>query len=260
MALEYRIGGQDFPLRPGLPPYLRDPIADAFLDFFAFCLNDALNVQLAAMSPKDAEAVPTANRYAYDPGKLWPQNPQPALYVWRKSDRIEPYTTLRDCELATYGIMYIAQHVRLPVGGRHFAGLGAAVSRVLRFACDQGFHPDYGYNGGPVGEQLDIAVGFHDWEVAEMQTGMAEVTPGNSGAAPDFYPIVSGQLRVWTVIEQPIPQEASGASGGGGVTPGNVGGDMTVSIQTNGEGDVGDTVEFMQRYLVGPDGSEDGDE
>ena len=52
MALEYRIGGQDFPLRPGSPPYLRDPIADALLDFLAFCLNDALNVQLAAMSPK----------------------------------------------------------------------------------------------------------------------------------------------------------------------------------------------------------------
>ncbi len=269
MALEYRIGGQDFPLRPGSPPYLRDPIADAFLDFFAFCLNDALNVQLAAMSPKNAEAVPTDvptatpplyYRHAYDPDKMWPQNPRPSLYVWRKSDRVESYTTLKEREVATYGVFYVAQSLRIPGGGRHFAGIGAAVSRVLRFACDQGFHPDYGYDGAPLGEQLHLSVGFQGWEVAEMQTGRAEVTPDKSGAAIDFYPIVSGQLRVWTIIEQPIPQEASGASSGDGVTPGNVGGDMTVSIQTNGEGDVGDTVEFMQRYLVGPDGSEDGDE
>lgn len=259
MALQFEVGGQAFPLVPGSPPYLRDPIADALLDFLAYYLNDQLRAQLTAMTPKNAEAVPTDatnattfHRHAYDPGKHWPQNPVPSLYIWRKSDRKEEYTTVQEREVATYGLFYVAQPIRLPVGGRHYAGIGAAVSRIIRHACDQGFHPDYGYNGGPTGEQLHIAVGFQGWEVAEMQTGMAEVTPGVSGAAVDFYPIVSGTFHVWSVIGQPLPQEAVNGQ------PGNMAGDMLVTISTSEEG--GEAVEFLQGYLSGPDGSEDGDE
>lgn len=253
MDPQFTLGGDSFPLRAPIDRFLRDTTADALLDFLSYWLNYALNPQFAVMAPKGAEVVPDDNRFAYDPGEHWPQNPIPALYIWRKNSRTEDYTTVKSREISTYGLKYIAEDIRMPDGGEHFSGLSTTVERVLRYACDQGFHPSYGYNGAPLGEQLHISAGIQGWEILSLQAGMAHVTPDRHGASVDFYPIVQGEIRVYTEMTQPEPQESAGGVPGASI------GDVMVSIATTDDGDVANALPFLEGVIGGPDGSEDGD-
>jgi hypothetical protein len=258
MASTTTIGGQTLPLPAGVAGgFLRGYVAEALLDFLAFNLNWALNAKLAQMTPKVAQAVPTANRFPYDPADLWPQRPVPALYVWWQGSRKTPHSTLRERVESDYGFRYIAQPITAPMGSMHFSGLGETVDRIIRYAADQGYHSQYGYNGAPPGEMLNLSLGFQGWEVAESKPGIMRPVAGQAGAAPHYYPAVEGTLRCWTVIEQ---READGPTGGAGPgapgTPGDALGDITAGFYTNGDGDVNNAVLFMDRVLASPDGAE----
>ena len=259
MASETTFGGQTFPLAAGTAgQFLRDPVAEALLDFLAFNLNWAFNAKLAQMTPKVAQAVPTANRYTYDPADMWPQNRNfPQMYVWWKSSGKSNHSTLRERIEAVYGFQYIAQPVEGIVGSRHFSGLAATVDRVIRYAADQGYHPQYGYNGAPAGELLNLSLGFQGWEIGESQPGILRPVPGQQGAPPHYYPAVLGTIKCWTVVEQRSPEAPSGgANPGDPGDPGDALGDIVAGLYTNADGDVSDTVLFMERVLVAPDGSE----
>ena len=128
MASGSTIGGNTFPLAAGAADgVLRPAVADALLDFLAYYLNWALNARLAQMTPRDAEAVPTLNRFAYDPAELWPQNPVPALYVWWKGSGKNHHSTLREKIEASYGFMYVAEEIKVPGGVEPLDGLGEIV-------------------------------------------------------------------------------------------------------------------------------------
>lgn len=258
MGNTFTLGGQTFPLAAGAAgAFLRDPVAEALIDFFAYYLNTALNAKLAQMSPKNAQAVPTANRYTYDPAEIWPQNAFPALYVWWQKSSKDQHSTLRERINADYGFQYIAQPITSPQGARHYAGLGATVDRLIRHAADQGYHPDYGYNGAPPGEMLPLSLGFQGFEVTECKNGFLRPAPGQQGATQHAYPAVIGTLRAWTVIEQRAPDgPTGGATPGADGDPGDVLADITAGFYTNGDGDVSNAVLFMDRVLASPDGAE----
>jgi hypothetical protein len=252
------LGGNTFPLAAGpAEGVLRPAVADALLDFLAFYLNWALNARLAQMTPRSAEAVPALNRFAYDPAELWPQNPVPALYVWWKGSGKNHHSTLREKIEASYGFLYVAGEIKVPGGVEPLDGFGEIVDQVFRYAADQGFHPDYGYNGAPHGEMLNLTLGFQGWEIAESQAGRMRPAPGQRGVDQHFFPAVQGTIKCWTVVEQRNPVgPTGGATPGADGDPGDVLADITAGIYTNGDGDVNDTVLFMDRVLPAPDGAE----
>ena len=257
MASGTTFGGQTFPLAAGTAGgFLRGTVTEALLDFLSYYLNWALNVKLGQMSPKNPEAVPTANRFPYDPADLWPQNPVPALYVWWKGTNKANHSTIRERFESNYGFQYIAQPISVPQGARHYSGLGETVDKVLRYAADQGYHPSYGYNGAPVGEMLNLSLGFQGWEIADSTPGILRPVPGQAGAAPHIYPAVIGTVKCWTVVEQRNPEgPTGGANPGDPGSPGDVLGDIVAGIYTNGEGGVSEAELFMERVLPAPDGS-----
>lgn len=258
MASGTTFGGQTFPLAAGATDgVLRPAVADALLDFLAYYLNWALNARLAQMDPRNAEAVPTLNRFAYDPAELWPQNPVPALYVWWKGSGKAGHSTLRERVEASYGFQYIAEQIKVPGGVEPLDGFGEIVDQVLRYAADQGYHPSYGYNGAPPGEMLNLSLGFQGWEIAESQPGRLRPVPGQHGVDQHFYPAVIGTIKCWTTIEQRSPEPPTGGTNPGDPgDPGDALGDIVAGIYTNADGDVSDTVLFRNGVLPGPDGAE----
>jgi hypothetical protein len=254
-----QFGGNRFPLVAGpADGVLRPAVADALLDFLSFMLNWALNDRLAQMDPRNAEAVPALNRFAYDPAELWPQNPTPALYLWWKSSNKSQHSALRDRIEASYGFMYIAQEIKVPGGVEPLDGFGELVDQVIRYAADQGYHPDYSYNGAPLGELINITLGWQGWEVSESQAGRLRPVPGQHGVDQHYYPAVMGTIKCWTVVEQRSPDAPTGgASPGDPGTPGDVLSDITAGVYTNADGDVNDTVLILEGVLPAPDGAED---
>ena len=260
MASGSTFGGNTFPLSAGPANGVLAPaVATALLDFLAYYLNWALNPRLAQMAPFNAEAVPAGHRFTYDPAELWPQNPTPALYVWWKGSNKSGHSTLRERIEASYGFLYVGEQIKIPSGEdglEPLDGFGETVDQVIRYAADQGYHPAYGYNSAPPGEMLNLTLGWQGWEIADSQAGRLRPVPGQQGIDQHFYPAVTGSIKCWTVVEQRNPEAPSGgANPGDPGDPGDALGDVVASINTNGDGDVTDTVEFMERVLPAPDGS-----
>lgn len=248
------VAGTTYPLTTGASrSSLEDPVALGFVDYFAHWLNTSLNAQLAVMTGHSAQAVPTANRFGYDPMGIWVRNGTPALYVWWKSDRPIAHSTLKDGRVSTYGVMYLGDEVVAPAGSQHYAGLAPHVRRVLNLAADRGFHPTYSYNGNDAGTPLFLSLGIAKWGFARLEAGVMAPIP-NVSSAPGgpgeggilrYFPAVVADMDVVEVVGQAIPRD-----------PDNVLVNATLDIRTNEAGDVTDTVQMMERYLPHPDGSE----
>jgi len=247
-------GGQFFPLVAGAArSSLTDPVALGLLSYLAFWLNASLNAQLAVMTGHTATAVPTGNTFAYDPIGMWVRNNTPALYVWWKSDTKIQHSTLRDGLQGTYGILYVSDELVAPAGSQHFAGISAAVRRVLRTANDRGFHPDYGHGTDPDGTPLFVSLDLARWNFTRLTAGALVPVPATSAAVGGtgeggivrYFPAVEGEIEVVEIVGQPIPR-----------VPEDLLGDATMEIATNEGGDVGDVVTIMHRVLPAPDGSE----
>lgn len=246
--------GTLFPLAAGAArSSLEDPVALGLLDYFAFWLNASLNAQLAVMPPHSAQAVPTGRTFAYDPGGYWVRNGTPALYVWWQSDELRNHSTLKDGLAGRYGILYVSDEVVAPAGLQHFAGITPAARRVLRRAADLGYHPSYGYNGAEDGTPIFLSLGIASWKFNRLQHGAMTPVPAtaaNPGGAGEggiqrFFPAVQGEIEVVEVVGQTIPRD-----------PEDLMGDISATIGTNENGDVADPLDFMERILPGPDGSE----
>lgn len=246
--------GTTFPLTAGaVRSSLEDPVALGLLGYFAHWLNTSLNAQLAVMPPHVATAVPTANRFAYNPMGVWVRNDVPALYVWWKEDRAVPHSTLKDGLAGTYGILYLSDEIVAPAGAQHIAGIAPQVRRVLRLSADRGYHSTYGHGSDPAGTPIFLSLGLAKWSFTRLQAGaMAPVpaTSSNPGGAGEggivrVYPAVEGEIEVVEIVGQPVPSD-----------PDDVMGDITALIRTNEDGDMNDLVDVMERYLPGPDGSE----
>lgn len=226
---------------------LTDPVALGLIDYLAYWLNAALNPQLAVMPPHSATAVPTANRFAYDPQGMWVRNGVPALYCWWKSDTRTPHSTLRDKSSTIYGFMYVSEEVTAPAGSQHIAGLQAAVKRVLRTANDRGRHPDY--NNGIA---LYVSLAIAGWDITRITAGNlvpVPATSSNPGGAGEggivrYFPAVEGEIEVLEIVGQTIPR-----------VPEDVLSDSTFLIRTNESGDTVDVVDILDRVLTAPDGS-----
>lgn len=243
-------GGTTFPLPATPAGRIRDPVAHGLADFIAYYLNTSLNPQIALLYPSEPMAVPTAKRFLYDPKDVWPQNGVPALYVHWKSSRSQTWSLLKERAVDTYELTWIAHSRSDPTGAAAASGLLAIAQRAIRLAADRGWHPDYSYNGAPLGEPLHITIGFKGWEVTDTQVGTYRPVPSRAkGAREDYYPTLKATIRTYSIVEQPTPQD-----------PGEARGDSTLGVFTNDLGDLNDTVEFAQMQLSAPDGSEDGDE
>lgn len=251
MAETTTYAGTTFPLPASPAGLIVDPIAAMLLDFVGWYFNTMLGPQFALLYPNDGGVpVPSASRYAYDPKDVWPQNSKPALYVAWKSSRSEPKSMLRDRRIDTYELTYIAPGRNEPGGAASTSGLIAVASRALAQAGDRGWHPAYRYGTAPLGEPPHITVGFQGWEVVETMTGMFRPVPSRTpGARLDYYPTLKATIRTYNYVEQPTADDPADALG-----------DSVFAVSTNGQGDLADVILFAQATVVGPDGSEDGDE
>lgn len=242
-------GGLTLPLPATPAGRVRDPIAHALLDYIGFYLNTMLGPQFALLYPSTPTPCPSSSRFAYDPKEVWPQNSIPALYLHWKGARSQTWSLVRDREVATYELTWIAPGRNEPGGAANTSGIVAVAARVLRQAADRGWHPSYSYNGAPTGEPVHISVGFQGWELSETMPGLFRPVPSTKGARADYYPALKAQIKTFNIIEAPAPQDPGDALGG-----------SVIGIYTNGQGDIHDTVLFSQANLPAPDGSEDGDE
>jgi hypothetical protein len=207
--------------------------------------NDARN----SLGPCTPNPCPTSKRFDYDPKDVWPQNGLPALYIHWKSGRSQQWSLLKGRAVDTYELVWIGPSRNEPTGATATSGTVAVIQRALRQAEDRGSHPDYSYDGAPLGEPPHITVGFQGWELVETQAGAYKVTPSTKGARVDYYPVLKATIRTYSIVEQPTPQD-----------PGDALGDSTLGIYTTGLGDVNDVMPFAEMILPAPDGSEDGDE
>lgn len=249
--------GQTLPLAsPVITTPLRDPVAVGLCDFLAWWLNKDINAALAALAQsaeRSAVAVPEGNRFPYDHGEYWVINPKPALYVWWQSARDVEYTLVLNRRVSTYGLMYVTNEVLSPNGTSDFSGIIVTAARSFSNACDAGLHSDYAYGSDAHGTPLWKSLGIAGWRITEMQHGRMAPRPAAgarsrgqvSGHVERSFPCLMGAITVTEEVAQPQPRD-----------PEDVMHDWIVSIRTNEQGDLDNTVEILERYAPGPDGTE----
>lgn len=248
------VGNLALPIPAGaLNAALTDPTCIGLLDYLGFWLKNNLDAKLAQMQGTGADACPTANRFPWDPAGYFVRQSVPALYVWwdGRSTRREQ-TMLLEQRDRTINAVYVFEELAGPTGLTARAGLMAAVDAIFAKASERGRHPSYGYgsdaDGTPIWKSLNlIHLGYIGGEVGAMApVPSGGATPGGpgDGAVIRFYPSLRAQFSVSESIDQDTLQD-----------PTDVLRDLPFQIETNETGDPTDTVPYMTRYLVGPDGA-----
>lgn len=256
---------------------LSDPAVDALLDYVAFWIKDALDGQLARQTVYKNDAVPTGNRFPFNP--MHPQGvtvrmPAPALFLWWSgaSTRIE-WTTTYDVRQRELHMMYVVDEMPNRERVVRRAGLLSAVDAAMFKAGDRMLHPSYTptqlgrtiagaaagmpwsqaiaalgslsaeYTGGQV-----VRIGINDEDVR------ANTPPVERESAQDFPAL----LGVWLVREKVLPETMDGSLpfAGSGGTGGDATPDLTFTINAS-DGESQEVAPFNTRTLGAPDGSKE---
>lgn len=253
------VGALSLPIAAGSAnAELADPTVAGLMAYVAFVLKSDLDGKLAQMGGTTADACPTANRYPWDPSTHFVRCNFPALYMWWQGRSVvRPQTLVYDVRERKIECLYVFQELTAPSGLRSRAGLTAAVDASFAKAAERGRHPDYAPTGLPAGTDILTALSLLRWSYDGGESGFMAPIPNTSnspGGPPEGgiqrgYPSVRGSF---TVLEKIGPETLTDPED---VTP-----DILAEFETSDLYDLDNTTPILSRYLVAPDGSEDGDE
>jgi hypothetical protein len=222
------VGSLSLPLDAGTADTaFDDPLLAGLLDYFAHWLNYDLNPRLANLSGRTDEAVPAANRYAYDPGRTFNRKSIPALYMWREKATRHAWSTVVDELRSTVRCFYIFEELDKPEGLRDMNGLFGVVASTLSRATRIERHATWAYGAFPANTDITRVLGIDGWDLlgdidfieAIPEPGSKPVTAQRNatgdGAQQHFFPIISA---TWTVREFIEPSQATELVAGATVT------------------------------------------
>jgi hypothetical protein len=219
-----------------------DPAVDALLSFLAFWLKECLDAKLANLSGTSSDAVPAANRFAFnpiDPRGHHVRLPIPALFVWWEGkSRVEKRTTVFDHRIRDLSVLYVFDDLPQMAEMERRVGLMNAVDTAFHKAAERGRHADYG-----TGSMLAYTIADVDafsFEYLGGESGRFSIDDSKDKDERTF-PCLRGSFTVRELIGADEPEEYLV--------------DVLVTVRA-GEGH-GDAVDLMDRVLDGPDGSEE---
>jgi hypothetical protein len=165
------VGALSLPIAAGAPnAALTDPIVEALADFLGFMLRHDLDAKLAQLTGSSSTAVAQATHvFTFDP--FHPRahsvsRPLPSLYVWwkdQKSTFWQQSSLQRGRERDIAALYVFEEHPSTEATVRR-RGLFAAVDAIFNRAADAGGHPDYSYNGSPLGAPLEHTIAPLQWD------------------------------------------------------------------------------------------------
>jgi hypothetical protein len=259
--LTSQLGGLTLPIPAGVAnSEIDDPVVSGLAAYLAFYLNDALNTKLANLSGTSAEAVPSTNTFLWDPSTYFVRgrgdgdaSPFPALYVWwdgRSQHALGRETLIYDCRERLISVMYLFEELNFPGAANARRGLLGAVDAVFFKAGERWRHASFSLGTDALNSWLLHELNIVDLRYmggtrGELKASIPEASAraggSGEGAPTRGYPALSGQFRVWEQVEQDSSDEFAG--------------DVELDIRAC-EG-LDEPVDFMTRYLPGPDGSEE---
>lgn len=230
-----------------------DPTLLLLLDYLGHHLKAALDAKLAVLTPTSADACPTANRFPWDPETTWVRQGLPALFAWEASARRRPFTMVWDHIVRDIEVLYIFAELHKPNGIRARHGLMSAVGKVMAMAAERDRHATFSYGGSAAGASVSRLGNWDAWVFERGEAVWLDAVPGGSSVAGG-----SGSERAEQRAYLGYTATFSITERVGHEEPEEVLGDTLLTIRGN-EGGTGETVDIMQRYLPGPDGSEQED-
>lgn len=256
-SLSTTVGAQPIPFpTAGAGTPIEDRAAVVLLDYLAFWLRYALDDKLAEIGganpdldpPENyASACPAANLFPYDPAKIWPRNPKPALYVWWNGRRRRiPKTMVYDLRERELSFVWIYCQTTTPDGGVARSGLTAAVDAVLARAEHKGRHTGWSYGTFPANTLVSTVAGLHSWEIGQTEPGAYApvVSSSSEGYESNFYPVVRGTILVRERVYNDQPE-----------APDDLNTDPSVTIGTNEENPAEEALDLYEIRIPTPFGS-----
>jgi hypothetical protein len=235
-------GALTLPIPAGTPGQrLADPAIDALLEWCAHWLTESLDARLANLVGTSATALPTANRFAFDP--LDPRGhhvrlPIPALFIWWTGrSRIERLTIVKEYRYRELSALYVFDDLPQLAEHERRAGLMAAVDAAFHKASEARLHTDYG-TGDTFTFQTAGDLDSLSYEYLGGEQG--RFTLDNDKDCT--FPCLRGAFAVRELIG---PDES---------TEDLI--DASLSIDAS-DGSTSETIHYMDRELEGPDGSEE---
>lgn len=242
---------------------LDDHVVLCALDYLAHWLNQYLNAKLAQQTGTSFEAVPSGNKFPWDPSTYFvlgdndgDTNPFPALYAWWEGrSQVVPERTslLYDARARDIQIAYVFDELVAPGGLRSRNGLLNAVDATFHRALDRMAHPTFGYNGDPVGTPIWRSLSLAELRYLgstqgrfEQQVPTSNPAPGGpgEGSVVRGFPMLRASLRVVETVNLDTTSEADEFA------------DALFTI-SGSDGESKETTEIMQRYLLSPDGDQE---
>lgn len=260
MPFESNIGLLPLPVPAGAEAdALPDPLVLALLDYLGFWLRTMLDVKLLSMGgavperPEEnhASAAPLANLFPYnpEPGQIWRRNPKPALYLWWSGrSRTEIKTLAYRNRIREISFLWIWCETQAPQNDEIRYGTLAAVDGIVRMAIEEGYHPEYGYNGAALGTPIWRSAGLVDLVCGESAPGVLAPIPetGNRlsespGQILNYYPAVKGSFTIAERIGRISGAEAP-----------QVNEELEQTVTTNESADTAGGVEVVELIVPGP--------
>ena len=264
-SLASTVGPLDLPIPAGAANSpITDPLITGLLAYIGHWLKIGLDAKLAVLGGPDTTAVtdacPTANRFDFDPKGWWTRaviaSQQPCLFIWHKSAKRFPQSTVYDMRERQIGVLYVFPEFNAPRGFPTRTGLMNAVDAIIRRAFDRGAHPTYenGVQFTDTIADVDTLEVYLDgteegFEFASPQTGAGAGGQPDGGFEQYGFPTLRGTI---------IARERIGADTF--EDPDDILGDITFTITHNEQGDVANGLDVLEGVFPAPDGSEDGDE
>ena len=242
-----QVGGLVLPLSSGDEDApLTDPVVETILDFLGFSLQAALNPKLGTVNGMSLEACPIDNRFAYDPGDTFVRNPFPALYVfWPGISRVVPETLVYHRREREITILYVFDEHIQPSSMSARSGLLNAVDAVFTTVLERGFAATYTPPGGSLGQNILAALSLQRLEYKGAQQGRLEAIVPSEGRQTQGqalanqkrgFPALRARVDVWERVRfDNVPPTAPA--------------DLMADIQTNEDGDFGNTLTVLEREI-----------
>jgi len=264
-TLATSVGAFSLPVAAGAAnSRIADPLIDGLCSYMGHWIKWALDPKFAVIAGPDnvtvSDACPVLSRFPYDPGGWWVrtivERKTPGLWVWGPRAKRVPYSTIYQMRERPIQFLYAFADQLYPRGADTRAGLMNAVDGALRRAFDRGAHDTYA-NGvqfvDTIADPNTLEVFFEDSEVSfefsAPATGAGAGGRADGGMQQYGFHCLRGSL----LSRERIHHDAFD-------DPGDVLGDLSMTITHNEYGDVLDGLTVLEGTLPGPDGSEDGDE
>lgn len=269
-SLASNVAALSLPLEAGAAnARIPEPLVVGLLAYLGFWIKWGTDAKLATIkgplvtagsSVAITDACPLANRLPYNPGTWWvrfmTEATAPALWVWAKGSKRTKLSTVYDIRERQMGFLYAFPEVLAPRALVTRFGLMSAVDALIIRALDRGAHPDY-ENGvqfcDTIADPNTLELAFDSseegFEASRPETGAGAGGRADGGFEQYGFPTLRGTI---------VARER--VSGDSFEDPGDILGDIDVTITHNEYGDVSDGLTILEGVLPGPDGSEDGDE